>query len=106
MGGSIGLTRLFAAFVDAGLVKVSESKPVNVCLIPISSNEYNACAKFAQDLRAQGKTVDLVLTQKKLGDKLKYASKVAGFAAVIGETEAASGHYKLRNLETGEEIEQ
>lgn len=106
VGGSIGLTRLFAAFVDAGLVKASESKPVDACLIPISSNEYNACAKFAHDLRAQGKTVDLVLTQKKLGDKLKYASKVAGFAAVIGETEAASGRYKLRNLETGEEIEQ
>ena len=45
-------------------MKASESKPVDVCLIPISSNEYNACAKFAHDLRAQGKTVDLVLTQK------------------------------------------
>lgn len=103
VGGSIGLTRLFAAFVDAGLIKASEAKPVDVCLIPISSNEYAACAKFAEALRAQGKTVDLVLTQKKLGDKLKYASKVAYFAAVIGETEAESGRYKLRNLETGEE---
>ncbi len=105
VGGSIGLTRLFAAFVDAGLVKASESKPVDVCLLPISSNEYQACAKFATDLRAEGKTVDLVLTEKKLGDKMKYASKVAQFAAVIGETEAASGHYKLRNLKTGAEIE-
>ena len=103
VGGSIGLTRLFAAFMDAGLVKASESKPVDVCLIPISSNEYAACAKFAQELRERGETVDLVLTQKKLGDKMKYAGKVAQYAAVIGETEAESGHYKLRNLETGEE---
>lgn len=103
VGGSIGLTRLFATFMDAGLVKASESKPVDVCLIPISQNEYAACAQFAQTLREQGKSVDLVLTEKKLGDKLKYAGRVAQFAAVIGETEAESGHYKLRNLETGAE---
>ncbi len=73
--------------------------------MPISANEYAACARFASDLRAEGKTVDLVLTEKKLGDKLKYAGKVAQFAAVIGETEAESGHYKLRDLETGAEVE-
>lgn len=103
VGGSIGLTRLFAAFMDAGLVKASESKPVDVCLIPISQNEYAACARFAKTLREQGKSVDVVLTEKKLGDKMKYAGRVAQFAAVIGETEAESGHYKLRNLETGAE---
>ena len=106
VGGSIGLTRLFAAFVEAGLVQVTNNQPVDVCLVPISANEYAACAKFAQGLRAQGKSVDLVLTEKKLGDKMKYAARVAKFAAVIGETEAISGKYKLRNLETGEEIEQ
>ena len=105
VGGSIGLTRLFAAFMKGGLVKASDNKPVDVCLVPISANEYAACARFASDLRAEGKTVDLLLTEKKLGDKLKYAGKVAQFAAVIGETEAESGHYKLRDLETGAEVE-
>lgn len=105
VGGSIGLTRLFAALVDNNLVQSSEVKPVDICLIPITSNEYAAGARFAEDLRNKGKTVDLVLTEKKLSDKLKYAGRVAKFAAVIGETEAESGHYKLRNLETGEEIE-
>ncbi len=105
VGGSIGLTRLFAALIDNGLVQTSKIKPVDVCLIPITGNEYAACAKFAESLRSEGKAVDLVLTDKKLGDKLKYAGRVAKFAAVIGETEAKSGHYKLRNLETGEETE-
>lgn len=105
VGGSIGLTRLFAALVDNNLVQSSEVKPVDICLIPITSNEHVAGARFAEDLRNKGKTVDLVLTEKKLSDKLKYAGRVAKFAAVIGETEAESGHYKLRNLETGEEIE-
>lgn len=105
VGGSIGLTRLFAALVDNNLVQSSEVKPVDICLIPITSNEHVAGARFAEDLRNKGKTVDLVLTEKKLSDKLKYAGRVAKFAAVIGEIEAESGHYKLRNLETGEEIE-
>lgn len=86
-------------------MQTSKIKPVDVCLIPITSNEYAACAKFAEGLRNEGKTVDLVLTDKKLGDKLKYAGRVAKFAAVIGGTEAKSGHYKLRNLETGAETE-
>lgn len=103
VGGSIGLTRLFAAFQDAGLVQASTAKPVDICLIPITHQEIAACANFASQLRAQGQTVDIVLTEKKLGDKLKYAGKVARFAAVIGETEAASGHYQLRDLETGAE---
>ena len=98
VGGSIGLTRLFAMMVEAGLVTAMTAKPVDVCLIPISQNEYVAAARFAAELRAQGKTVDVVLTEKKLGDRLKYASKIAQFVAVIGETEAASGQYELREL--------
>ena len=103
VGGSIGLTRLFDVFREHGLVQAATAKPVDICLIPITMNEISACAKFAEDLRAAGKTVDLVLTNRKLGDKLKYASKVATAAAVIGETEVASGHYQLRDLETGTE---
>lgn len=98
VGGSIGLTRLFAAFMDAGLVKASASQPIDVCLVPLSRNEYAACAKFAAELRRQGKAVDIVLTEKKLGDKLKYASRVARFAAVIGEDEVKSGTYQLKEL--------
>lgn len=103
VGGSIGLTRLFAALVEHGLVQASASQPVDICLIPISANEYEFASEVAAKLRQDGRTVDLVLTDKKLGDKLKYASRVAKYAAVIGENEARSGHYTLRNLDTGEE---
>lgn len=102
VGGSIGLTRLFWILQNYGLVKASDSKPVEVCVIPITANELAAAAKLADSLRRDGKTVDVVLTDKKLGDKLKYAAKVAKYAAVIGEEEARSGKYSLKNLETGE----
>ena len=105
VGGSIGLSRLFFIFQNYNLVSASDVKPVDVCIIPITSNENAAAAKFTANLRKSGRTVDVVLTDKKLGDKLKYASRVANFAAVIGKTEATSGQYKLRNLATGEETE-
>lgn len=102
VGGSIGLTRLFWILQNYGLVKASDNKPVGVCVIPITTNEISAAAKLADDLRRDGKTVDVVLTDKKLGDKLKYAAKVARYAAVIGEEEVRSGKYSLKNLATGE----
>lgn len=98
VGGSIGLTRLFFVLQDCGLVQASEQKPVEVCVVPITANEIAAAEHVAQGLRAEGKTVDLVLSEKKLGDKLKYASRVARYVAVIGENEARSGKYELREL--------
>ena len=105
VGGSIGLTRLFAALLDSGLVKSSSSKPVDLCLIPFSDQELPAVAELAAALRRQGTTVDIVLTAKKLGDKLKYASRVAKFAAVIGENEVLSRTYRQKDRATGQETE-
>lgn len=105
MGGSIGLTRLFYILREYGFLKNSELKPVEICVIPISEREISAAGKVAENLRQAGKSVDIVLTEKKLGDKLKYAGKVAQFAIIVGENEAKSGDYKLRNLETGVETE-
>jgi len=98
VGGSIGLTRLFFVLQECGLATASEQKPVEVCVVPITANEIAAAEHVAQELRAKGKTVDLVLSEKKLGDKLKYAGKVAQEVAVIGEDEAKSGQYELREL--------
>lgn len=104
VGGSIGLTRLFWILQNYGLVKASDSKPVEVCIVPITKDELGAVARLAEKLRQEGKTVDIILTEKKLGDKLKYAAKVARYAIVIGEEEARSGRYVIKDLETGEEI--
>ena len=103
VGGSIGLTRLFWILSEYGLIEKQDLKPVDICLIPMSEYEIPAVARLAKKLRGESKRVDLVLTEKKMGDKLKYAAKVAAYAAVIGESEIETGEYKLRNLATGEE---
>lgn len=102
VGGSIGLTRLFWILQNYGFVKASDSKPVEICVVPITTNELAAAAGLAEKLRRDGKTVDLVLTEKKLGDKLKYAARVAKYAIVVGEEEVKNGEYQMKNLKTGE----
>ena len=102
VGGSIGLTRLFYILQNYGLVQASEVKPVEICIVPFSMSELATAEELAEKLRKQGKKVDIVMTDKRLGDKMKYAAKVAEFALVIGEDEVRSGEFKLKNLTTGE----
>ena len=105
VGGSIGLTRLFYVLQDCGAVKATEMKAVEVCVLPMAPELYRAAAKVAEQLRAQGRSVDLVLSGKRLGDQLRYAAKVAEFALVVGENEVKSGKFGLKNLQTGETTE-
>ncbi|MBQ6605473.1 histidine--tRNA ligase [Candidatus Saccharibacteria bacterium] len=103
VGGSIGLTRLFSVLKEAKLLNAVVEKPVELALIPFSENEIEFVDKLAKELRAEGRIVDLVLTEKKLGDKFSYAGKIAKFAAVIGENETKTGEVFVKNLESGEQ---
>lgn len=102
VGGSIGLTRLFWILQNYQLINLAEAKPIDVCVIPFSNNELALSEELANNLRKTEQKVDVIVSNKKLGDRLKYASKIANFATVIGENEAKSRKYELKNLETGE----
>ena len=52
--------------------------------------------KLAKELRKTHDSVTVVLTEKKLGDKLTYAAKIAKAGIVIGETEAKTGKYETK----------
>lgn len=102
VGGSIGLSRLFYILRNYGLIDNAQGRPVDIAIVPISENEYTAAQELAVKLRSSNKSVDVVLTDKRLGDKLTYAAKIANFAIVVGEDEAKSGDFKIKNLQTGE----
>ena len=55
-------------------------------------------------MRKQGKTIDIDLSDRKLGDKFNRANKISDFAIVIGNDEVISGNYSAKNLKTGEII--
>ena len=102
VGGSIGLTRLFYVLNEAKLLNHTISTLSDYAIVPISENEFEEAMTVATKLRRNGKTTTIIFTDKKLGDKLTYASKITKNAIVIGENEAKTHSYKTKNFATGE----
>ncbi len=98
VGGSIGLTRLFYVLNENKLVKSQEEKPIDTAIIPITENEIEYAMKVAKERRASGEKTTIVATDKRLGDKLTYAAKIAKNGIVIGETEASSNNYEVKKF--------
>lgn len=100
VGGSIGLTRLFYVLTENNLLESQEPTLFDYCLIPVSSAEIPSAFALARQLRARGASVDIVLFDKKLGDKIAYATKIAQNGIVIGESEVQTGDYQVKNFAT------
>ena len=105
VGGSIGLTRLFFVLREHNLLSMETSNPVDYMILPLSANEFEDAFELANQLRGQGKTVDVDLTDRKLGDRFNRASKIADYAVVLGSNEVISQKYVAKNLKTGETVE-
>lgn len=103
VGISIGLTRLFYCLSANNLLEAYQSAPVEYCVVPISDAEIAYAYQVVAHLINQGASADLCLLDKKLGDKIKYAAKVAENVIIIGENEAESRTYQVKNLTTGEQ---
>ena len=103
VGISIGLTRLFYCLSANNLLENYQSAPVAYCVVPISDKEITYAYQVVAHLINQGASVDLCLLDKKLGDKIKYASKVAENVIIIGENEVKDRTYQVKNLTTGEQ---
>ena len=102
VGGSIGLTRLFYVLNENKLLKSQENPLLDYAVIPISETEFIFATKAAKALRDDNSSVTTIYTDKRLGDKLSYASKVAKNAIVIGEEETQTKVLKAKNFATGE----
>ena len=105
VGASIGLSRLFYVLNENNLLQQDISAPVDIAIIPLSPLQKPACYDLAQKLRATGKSVDLILLDKKLGDLLRHATRVAKAGIVVGENEVTTGNYKLKDFATGEQTD-
>ena len=105
VGASIGLTRLFPTLEENNLIDLAIEKPIEIVLVPFSRDQLEYTNSLAKNLRGAGKIVDVNMNfDKKLGDNIKYASKIANFVAVIGENEVETGNIEVKNLETGEKV--
>lgn len=99
VGGSIGLSRFFYILTTEGLLPSDSEKPVDYAIIPMQDDFAPFALKIAKKLRNENNSVTIVyLGDRKLGDKLTYAAKIASKAIVIGENEVASGEYQVKEF--------
>lgn len=102
VGGSIGLTRLYYVLNEAGLLSPVPGNMVDYAVIPVSEREYDEAFATAKKLHDKGHSATLVLMNKRLGDKMTYAAKVARRGIVIGEEEVRTKKLAAKDFQTGE----
>lgn len=103
VGGSIGLSRLFYILKENDLLPEA-SGLLDYAIIPMSRNEYTAAFQLAEKLRADA-SADIILTDRKLGDKLALAAKIAKLGIVLGEREVSEGTAMAKDFASGEQTE-
>ena len=59
---------------------------------------------LAQELRAEGLTIEFDLANKKFTKQLEKASKIAKFALILGEDEIKANKVSVKNLSTSEQV--
>lgn len=107
VGISIGLTRLFWALCDMGLVDVESRKAVaDVLVIPMTDDRATAI-EVAEVFRAAGVKTQVYFEQKKFKARMNYANKIgAPFVVLLGEDEIAAGEVSLKDMRSGEQTRQ
>lgn len=106
VGISIGLTRLFARLLAAGIVKPGASTVSNILVTILDRSYLKEYLAIATRLRGMGLNAEVYTEPKALKKQLQFASK-KGFkmALIAGENEFKERKAKIKNMESGEERE-
>ena len=108
VGASIGLSRLFYVLSENNLLEGdtksdqnadsagSAAPVIDYAVIPLDQTVRKTAYQLAEKLRQDGSSVDVILINKKLGDLMKHASKIAKYGIVVGSEEAKSHIFKIK----------
>lgn len=100
IGFASGLERL-ALLVDP---QNSKQQGLTAAVLSAETSTEAECYRLAQALRTKGLSVELLLGDLKLGNKLKRANKInADYALILGSAELGQNAVMLKNLKTGEQ---
>ncbi|MEM0154234.1 MAG: histidine--tRNA ligase [Methanothrix sp.] len=103
VGFSIGIDRVL------DVIRFSESKKrtySKVFIAYIKEQNYNYALDVTMKLRSAGIDVDLNQASRNISNQLSYASSLGiPYSIVVGPKEQESGKVKLRDMDTGEELE-
>lgn len=106
VGISIGLTRLFYQLNEIKLIEAKKKSIADILIISMTEN-FAYVAKVADKFRNEGKNVQIYYEDKKIKAQFKYADKLQiPYTIVIGDDEVNSGTYTIKNMETGEQVQE
>ena len=106
VGISIGLTRLFYKLREANLIQVGASTPAKVLLCPLDEAGVSEAISLSKLLREAGVSTEVFLAGGKLSKQMRYANRLkVPNIVVIGQDEASSGQFKLKDMVSGTDKE-
>lgn len=104
VGVALGLDRVVNALID-NKIEVPEIPGVSIMILGVGETQ-KECLDIYNNLRNLGCTPYFLPSADNLSKQLEQANRLkTHFAIIIGEDEAKSGHYQLKDLETGEQVE-
>ncbi len=102
VGLSIGLTRLFYQFNEAGLLDEEKEIDDTIVVIPMNDDVLDYSIEVVNKLRENNIKSDIYLESGKMKKKFTYADrKNVNFGIIIGETEKESNQIAVRDFITG-----
>ena len=97
---------MFYQLNEINLIKAKKKSIADILVISITDN-FEYVSKVATKLRNSGKKVQIYYENKKIKAKFKYADKLQiPYTVVIGEDEVSNNIYTIKNMETGEQIQE
>ena len=105
-GFSLGLERILFVMEERGMFPpaIAESSPADVMVTIWDEFSVAESLKLANQLRAAGIRATVYPEPDKFGKQMKYADSIkVPYVAILGESEAAAGKVKLKNMSSGEE---
>ncbi|MBP9765450.1 histidine--tRNA ligase [Candidatus Babeliales bacterium] len=101
LGCAIGMERLLMILEDDQAL-LTDPKPALTCIIPMSPAQNQLALHLSDHLVAHGKTVDVLLDDQKIKNKMKKANDLqATYALIIGDQEQQDHTVMLKNMVTG-----
>ena len=106
IGISFGLDRIGLVMEELNLYPETLNSTVEILCLNFGNAEALQSMKLLQQLRKEGKKVELYPEAAKIKKQMDYANKRGiPYVAIIGESELQKGTYILKNMLTGEQEE-
>jgi len=103
VGVSVGLSRLFAMTLEAGLVQDS-AQPVQVFIANFGTDARNWALQVATTLRSADISTQVDLDGDKFAKQFKYADRLGvPYTIVIGDKEVADKQVVLKDMQSGDQ---